>query len=434
MQTSNSIMSKQVRGRFLLLAPVVAIPFVLLFFWKMGVGKDLSEAPRTEEDPVFPAGLPDIVAHKGENLNKLEHYEKADRDSQRLKELIRHDPYYLEPQGPIGYPDGDPEVPAGHEAYDFTPIGRQSGEQLSQEIFKKLSDLQQELESPATRRDTDRFFPFDGHQGATNAPKKEMLDLLDAHEAHLDSLSSDPSQDMEILQLNAMLDKVLDIQHPDRLRSRAQHEENLEGVGALPVGHPLERAQISVLAAHGHERDTFRRAFRFYSLNDQGKLPPEQGAIPAAVHGRQELIDGSYIKLHLMETVNVAGKEVPKGALVFGQVRFSPQRMDIKIKHLRVGRSILPVDMQVHDLDGLPGVHVPGDILRQGIQESADRSVQELGMPSLDPSWETKAASLGVQAAKRLMAKRIKVKKVIMPADYRVLLFDKKKTEKINKQ
>lgn len=135
-----------------------------------------------------------------------------------------------------------------------------------------------------------------------------------------------------------------------------------------------------------------------------------------------------------METVNVAGKEVPKGALVFGQVRFSPQRMDIKIKHLRVGRSILPVDMQVHDLDGLPGVHVPGDILRQGIQESADRSVQELGMPSLDPSWETKAASLGVQAAKRLMAKRIKVKKVIMPADYRVLLFDKKKTEKINKQ
>ncbi|WP_313260650.1 conjugative transposon protein TraM [Sphingobacterium sp.] len=426
MHTSTPKNSKHARGRFLLLAPVFTIPFLLLMFWKLGVGKDQTPMPMKEGQSGFPSGLPEVGGPVGGNLNKLEHYEKAERDSQKLRELKMNDPYYLGKPDPIGSPEQGLDFLDAATTGEFSPDGRDPGDLLSKEILGKLSELQKELAAPTTRNEVHGSSISVTGQRDGAPPQMEFRQMLDVHNAHLDSLSRDPVQDMEISQLNTMLDKVLDIQYPERLRSRALLHESRGKDSVLSVEPSSGREEISVLGGPQHATDTFRRAVRFYSVNDSGELQKAKVPIMAASHGRQELTDGSQVKLHLLEKVNIAGHDAPKGTPVFGLVRFSAQRMEIRVKHIRIGRAILPIEMQVHDLDGMQGVNVPGNLLGEGLNETAERSIQEIGMSSLEPSWEARAATLGLQAARKIATKRMKVKKVVIPADYRVLLFDKK--------
>lgn len=432
MKTSKIINRKKFSHRFLLLAPVVAIPFLILMFWKMGVGSGTPPYLKNVEQSGFPAELPQLGETLGEKLNKLQLYEKADRDSLKLRELIRNDPYYLDPQEPEGFPWKDLGQAEGEDGNDFEPEESESAEDLSKEILSRLSVLRKELDdteindTPQTnsqyRNSVAEVMPI------IEGKKKGKIetDFLDVYRSRLDSLTHDPEQDLEISQLNDMLDKVLDIQHPERLRSRIDKDKSKASDNVLHVETSLEHGDISILENHGQKLDSFKRAVRFYSTMVQDELPIEKGSILAAVHDRQEVTNGSSIKLHLLQNVTIAGNEIPKGTLVFARVNLTSQRMDINVSNIRVGNVILPVDLQVHDLDGMQGVNVPGNVVQQGIQESSNRSIQELGFTALDPSWETKAATMGIQAAKSLISKRIKVKKVIMPADYRVLLLDKK--------
>jgi len=62
-------------------------------------------------------------------------------------------------------------------------------------------------------------------------------------------------------------------------------------------------------------------------------------------------------------------------------------------------------------------------------------SVQGIGLTSLDPTWQAQAASAGVETAKTLFSKKVKLVKVNVKAGYQVLLRDgrqKQATVQIN--
>ena len=77
-------------------------------------------------------------------------------------------------------------------------------------------------------------------------------------------------------------------------------------------------------------------------------------------------------------------------------------------------------------MDGLKGIYVPGAITRDVAKQSADRSLQTIGVTSLDPSLRAQAASAGIEAAKTLFSKKVKLIRVTVKADYQVLLKDEK--------
>jgi len=52
--------------------------------------------------------------------------------------------------------------------------------------------------------------------------------------------------------------------------------------------------------------------------------------------------------------------------------------------------------------------------------------MQSIGLTSLDPSWSAQAASAGVEAAKTLFSKKVRLIKVTVKAGYQVLLKDEK--------
>jgi hypothetical protein len=77
-------------------------------------------------------------------------------------------------------------------------------------------------------------------------------------------------------------------------------------------------------------------------------------------------------------------------------------------------------------MDGMAGIHIPGAIGRDVAKASANNSLQTLGVSSIDDSWTSQAAGLGIEAAKSLLSKKIKLIKVVVKAGYRVLLYDDK--------
>ena len=54
------------------------------------------------------------------------------------------------------------------------------------------------------------------------------------------------------------------------------------------------------------------------------------------------------------------------------------------------------------------------------------RSVQTMGVTSLDDSWGAQAAEMGIEAAKNLLSKKVKLIKVTVKAGYQVLIRDEK--------
>src|SRR5690606_33268112 len=122
--------------------------------------------------------------------------------------------------------------------------------------------------------------------------------------------------------------------------------------------------------------------------------------------------------------ISVNGVPIPNDSFIFGVASLSGERLNIEITNLRNGNSIFPVNLQVFDIDGLDGIHIPGAITRDVAANSADRSVQGIGLTSLDPTWQGQAASAGIETAKTLFSRKVKLVKVTVKAGYQVLLRD----------
>ncbi len=126
----------------------------------------------------------------------------------------------------------------------------------------------------------------------------------------------------------------------------------------------------------------------------------------------------------------VNGITIPKDHFVFGRVSLKGERLQVTIESLQYNTSIFQVDLTVYDMDGMEGIYIPGAIARDVAKSSADRSVQSLGVTTLDDSWSSQAVGAGIEASKTLFSKKVKLVKVSVKAGYQVLLYDEKTNKK----
>ena len=122
----------------------------------------------------------------------------------------------------------------------------------------------------------------------------------------------------------------------------------------------------------------------------------------------------------------INGVVIPKNTFLFGIAALKAERLEVKIEHIQYQNSIFPVDLLVYDTDGISGIYIPGTISRDVAKASAERSIQTVGVAGLDDSWGAQAAGMGIEAAKSLMSKKVKLVKVVVKAGYRLLLYDAK--------
>jgi len=105
-----------------------------------------------------------------------------------------------------------------------------------------------------------------------------------------------------------------------------------------------------------------------------------------------------------------------------GKASLSGERLMIMVSSIRVGNGVVPVSLEVIDMDGVAGIREQGSINRDVSKESADEAIGSPGVTSLDPSLGGQAAAAGLQAAKTLLSRKVRLVRVSLPAGYRVLL------------
>ena len=79
----------------LMVLPLIVIPFLTMAFWAMGGGKGSAEQKQNTIQGLN-LNLPDPKLKEDKLLDKLSFYDKADKDSMKLAEWMRSDPYYKE--------------------------------------------------------------------------------------------------------------------------------------------------------------------------------------------------------------------------------------------------------------------------------------------------------------------------------------------------
>lgn len=274
---------------------------------------------------------------------------------------------------------------------------------------------------PAQNRDLRRY-----SKSSESSIQSNDVDRLEEMMQSMHTQQDNP--DPELQQLGGMLENILDIQHPDRIQEKLRKASEAQRGQVFSISTKEQENPVSSLQ-NKSVNTTESGLNRFYSLDEPENDDATENAIEAVIHETQTIVNGATVKFRLMNDIFINGIKIPKNNFLFGVASLKDERLTIKINSIRYNNSLFPVDLSVYDMDGLIGIYIPGAINRDVAKASADRSMQTLGVTSLDDSWGAQAAGAGIEAAKSLLSKKVKMVKVIVKAGYQVLLRDEKQKE-----
>lgn len=86
---------------------------------------------------------------------------------------------------------------------------------------------------------------------------------------------------------------------------------------------------------------------------------------------------GSRLRIKLLEDIKAGDILLQKGTYLFAQISgFSEQRVTLSITSILYESKILPVKLEVYDLDGMPGLYVPSSSFREFTKDLGSNTVQ----------------------------------------------------------
>jgi conjugative transposon TraM protein len=408
------------KRKFLLVLPILALPFITLAFWSLGGGKGEKNTV-VQQEKGLNTELPG-AQNQATSLDKMSLYNQAAKDSLALAEQLRNDPYAVRDSSLATMPSaGDygyaPSGNAGYQAY---------GDPNELKVKNRLAALEQALNSPQEASGN-------GDPYGYNRPDASMGNDIDRLEAMMRSMSEGNGNDPEMRQLNGMLENILDIQNPGRAQEKLREQSQNNKGRVYAVNRPQEQTTANVLSgATGYPLNAEGNAFYDISESQAATDTLLQIAIPAVVNETQTLVSGATLKMRLTEPVYINGVLIPAGTFVSGNCSVDGERLRIEVSGIRSGKNLFPVAMSAYDLDAIEGIRIPGAISRDAAKEGADRALQSVQLMGMDPSIGAQAAGAGIEAAKGLFGKKAKLVRVTVKAGHPVLLMDTKAKQAFN--
>lgn len=405
------------KKRMLLALPVLVLPFVTLMFWALGGGSG-NKALANEVQKGFNAELPG-ANNKDEPVDKMGFYAQAEKDELERTKKEKSDPYYNmefdSAENPVG-DQSDLQIVEAAPVYQSSRSGPDE-----RKVYSKLHALQAVLnQSEKEPANIDR-------PASTPSKAQGVEEDLDRLEQMMQNVNAPGTEDPQMKQANELLESILDLQHPERVQQRLKSTSQQNRGNVYAVSASQSPDPISQLAANN---TMLPLASGFFGLeNPYEQQVPINPAIRAVVHETQTLVSGSVIKLRLLDAVYINGIYIPKDQFVFGEVSLSGERLNITINSMRASSQLFPVELNVYDMDGMEGIYIPGAISRDVAKQGGERSIQGMGIMSLDPSLSAQAANAGIEITKNLLSKKVKLVKVQVKAGYQIMLLDNKQNK-----
>jgi conjugative transposon TraM protein len=411
--------------RFYTFLPLILLPFLTVFYGviisKFNKDQDLPLAERQGLN----TALPDAIINQDKLINKLSYYEKAAQDSAKRAQLLKKDPYFQDSLTPV------PAKAEGISLLPQTPARgtaarqKKGSDPKSDQVYKKLEALNQVLSSTTEPSFKTPQKDIEASNEIAHEQLEKQLQTILAQATSQETES--PESDPELAALSGMLDKIIQIQNPE-LAQRNSATDSLSPK-ASSVSLTQQSADASLLQAAGPDDSLQVNPATldqngFFSL-DEPISSAEQKAIEAVIDQNPKLVSGSTVKLKLSSDIFIQGQLVPKGSFLFGNASLSGERLNILIQSVRHQHSLFAVNLVVYDLDGQPGIYIPGAITRDVAKQSASQASSGIGVGYLDNSLGAQAADAAIQASKTLLSRKAKLQQVFIREGYKVLLYDK---------
>lgn len=335
------------RKKFLLVLPLLILPVLALLFWKLGGGKG-DTAQQSAGQQGINTELPS-AQFKGEKpQNKLNLYDQAAKDSIRANQNNGNSLFAVLKKDSAGLGQN-------------SAVNGQSAAASAERINKKLAQIRQQINTPVSSPPAYPPAYSPPMQPAVNPAEVDRLEKL------MQSMKSgDNSTDPQMQQLDGMITKILQIQHPELVNQQLKQQ--------------------------------------------QPKAKPDSlfKAIPAVIDGNQKVMQGGTVKLKLQDSVRLKGMLLAKGFNLYGNCMVTNQRLLLQVKSIRLGTSIIPVDLTVYYTDGLPGLPAPEAELAEAGGDGASNTLGSMEFLPMDQTLATQAAAGGIEAAKSLIGKKVR--------------------------
>ncbi len=452
MSKEKSIKFLQTR-KLMTFLPVLVFPFLCLVFWSLDGGKGGSK-----NEVVLQKGinfeLPEAsIDVSKESTDKMSIYNRAQRDSSFLAQERERDKMFNNDQqsGQSGekVQDVGDNLSVGKgkgRGLNYSPIYKRNYVDPNEaKVNEKLDELYRGLSLSNENRDNVRDKLSSKESNVEEPEDKELAKLNKIMESMGTSNDGKVGKDSEIEQMNGVLEKLLDAQHPERVKERLkQKSEENKGV-VFPVSMDENDIKMGLIkqsrfnskniqdTLNGNKKMVVsvineKRSGFFGLVDAEEHVKTVSNAIQAVVHTSQTLVSGSVVKMRLITDVFINGQRIPKDSFIYGFAAISGERLNISVNSIRYLNSIFPVGLFVYDMDGLPGIYIPGAIEREFSKDALASGVQQIdynpASTSMDPSITQQVAAGVLSGAKGLFSAKTRLNKVNVKANYKILLLD----------
>ena len=102
----------------------------------------------------------------------------------------------------------------------------------------------------------------------------------------------------------------------------------------------------------------------------------EPTLIKAIIDENVKAVDGSRVRLRLLDDVEIGEMVVKKGAYLYATMSgFSSQRVKGTVKSVLVDDEIVKINLSLYDTDGMEGLYVPSSQFRETTKDVASGAV-----------------------------------------------------------
>lgn len=307
--------------------PLLALPFLCLFYyaWQSSFSKN---KPAVKQTAGLNGMVGDVSSHvrKQELTGKLDAYRNAYKEADGLSAVK--------------------VLPTEGSTTPALPNGNSSREKKTLDSIDHA--MKQKFGRPPEKRDDQAL------AGAINSmahrqhkPEPEVhkendpMDLFRQQMSYIDSLGkqNDPAFKAE------------------KLKQEAARKAALEKAG---------EKHLSVVKAATSPDD-------FNTI----KPPSSDNFIMATIDENMTGYAGSRLRLRLLEDIKAGNNLIPKGTFLYALISgFNGQRVTLSITSILSGGKILPVKLDVYDLDGMAGLYVPSSAFRDFTKDLGGNTMQ----------------------------------------------------------
>lgn len=142
---------------------------------------------------------------------------------------------------------------------------------------------------------------------------------------------------------------------------------------------------------------------------------PEASLIKAIIDEDIKAVDGSRVRLRLLDDIEMGGRVLPKGSYLYAIMSgFGSQRVKGTIKSILVGDELVKVSLSLYDTDGLEGLYVPSSNFRETSKDMASGAMNgnmNMGNTATGNSlsqWGMQAMTNAYQKTANAISKAIK--------------------------